>query len=224
MANPTTNYGFVLPTPTDLVTDLPADFEVALQGVDTQMKTNADAATQKATLTTKGDIYAATGTSTPARLGVGTNGQLLVADSTTATGLAWATAGSSIPANSAATVATAQTTSSATYTDLATAGPAVTVTTGTKALVIVSSAMRDTGGTNNVAYMSYAVSGATTVAATDASAIAFVSTNINAGNVFRFSAASVVTLTAGSNTFTAKYRTSNVTDYSNRAIFVMNLA
>jgi hypothetical protein len=90
MANPTTNYGFVLPTPTDLVTDLPADFEVALQGVDTQMKTNADAATQKATLTTKGDIYAATGTSTPARLGVGTNDQILTADSTTATGLKWA--------------------------------------------------------------------------------------------------------------------------------------
>ena len=92
MANPTTNYGFVLPTPTDLVTDLPADFEVALQGVDTQMKTNADAATQKATLTTKGDIYAATGTSTPARLAVGANDSVLTADSTTATGLKWATA------------------------------------------------------------------------------------------------------------------------------------
>jgi hypothetical protein len=89
MANPTTNYGFVLPTPTDLVTDLPADFEVALQGVDTQMKTNADAATQKATLTTKGDIYAATGTSTPARVAVGTNDFVLTADSTAATGVAW---------------------------------------------------------------------------------------------------------------------------------------
>jgi hypothetical protein len=77
MANPTTNYGFVLPTPTDLVTDLPADFEVALQGVDTQMKTNADAATQKATLTTTGDIYYASAGSTPARLGIGTTGQVL---------------------------------------------------------------------------------------------------------------------------------------------------
>jgi hypothetical protein len=38
VANPTTNYGFVLPTPTDLVTDLPADFDVALQGVDTRLK------------------------------------------------------------------------------------------------------------------------------------------------------------------------------------------
>lgn len=93
MANPTTNYGFVLPTSTDLVTDLPADFDVALQGVDTQMKTNADAATQKATLTTKGDIYAATAASTPARLAVGTNGQILSADSTAATGLKWVATG-----------------------------------------------------------------------------------------------------------------------------------
>jgi hypothetical protein len=82
-----------MPTPTDLVTDLPADFEVFGQAVDTQMKTNADAATQKATLTTKGDIYAATGTSTPARLAVGANDTVLTADSTTATGLKWAAAG-----------------------------------------------------------------------------------------------------------------------------------
>ena len=82
-----------MPTATDLVTDLPADFEVFGQAVDTQMKTNADAATQKATLTTKGDIYAATGTSTPARLAVGANNLVLTADSTTATGLKWAAAG-----------------------------------------------------------------------------------------------------------------------------------
>lgn len=90
MANPTTNYGFVMPTSTDLVTDLPADFAAFGQPVDTQMKANADAATQKATLTTKGDIYAAIAASTPARLAVGTNGQVLTADSTTATGLKWA--------------------------------------------------------------------------------------------------------------------------------------
>jgi hypothetical protein len=38
-------------------------------------------------LTTKGDIYAATAASTPARLGVGSNGETIVADSSTATGL-----------------------------------------------------------------------------------------------------------------------------------------
>jgi hypothetical protein len=90
MANPTTNYGFVMPTSTDLVTDLPADFAAFGQPVDTQMKANADAATQKATLTTKGDIYAATAASTPARLAVGANDTVLTADSTAATGMKWA--------------------------------------------------------------------------------------------------------------------------------------
>jgi len=35
MSNPTTNFGWQMPTPTDLVTDLPADFEVFGQAVDT---------------------------------------------------------------------------------------------------------------------------------------------------------------------------------------------
>jgi len=77
MTNPTSNYGFVMPTATDLVTDLPADFEVFGQAVDTQMKTNANAATQKATLTTTGDIYYASGANTPARLGIGSTSQVL---------------------------------------------------------------------------------------------------------------------------------------------------
>ena len=38
MANPTTYYGWVMPTSTDLVTDLPADFAVFGQGVDTSMQ------------------------------------------------------------------------------------------------------------------------------------------------------------------------------------------
>ena len=37
MSNPTSNFGWVMPTSTDLVTDLPADFAVFGQGVDTTM-------------------------------------------------------------------------------------------------------------------------------------------------------------------------------------------
>lgn len=94
MANPTTNYGFVMPTSTDLVTDLPADFDVFGQAVDTQMLTNANAAIAKTIVDAKGDLISATAADTPARLAVGTNGQILTADSTAATGLAWATAAS----------------------------------------------------------------------------------------------------------------------------------
>ena len=71
MANPTTNYGFVLPTPTDLVTDLPADFDVALQGVDTRLK-----ALQPGT--TLGDLaYSSATANTNTRLPIGTSGQVL---------------------------------------------------------------------------------------------------------------------------------------------------
>jgi hypothetical protein len=72
MANPTTNYGFVLPTSSDLVTDLPADFDVALQGVDTRLK-----ALQPGT--TLGDIaYSSATANTSTRLAIGSNGQALI--------------------------------------------------------------------------------------------------------------------------------------------------
>jgi hypothetical protein len=71
LANPTTNYGFVLPTPTDLVTDLPADFDVALQGVDTRIKALNPS-------TTLGDTdYGSAVANVNTRLPIGTTGQIL---------------------------------------------------------------------------------------------------------------------------------------------------
>ena len=49
-------------------------------------------AIQNSIVDAKGDLIGATAADTPARLAVGTNGQVLTADSTAATGLAWATA------------------------------------------------------------------------------------------------------------------------------------
>ena len=112
MANPTTNFNWQMPTSTDLVTDLPADFETFGQAVDTSLAelkggttgqvlsktsntdmdftwvTTDDAnAIQNSIVDAKGDIVAASANDTPARLAVGNNGETLVADSSTATGL-----------------------------------------------------------------------------------------------------------------------------------------
>ncbi|CAB4145279.1 hypothetical protein UFOVP1221_11 [uncultured Caudovirales phage] len=99
MANPTSNFGWQMPTSTDLVTDLPADFETFGQAVDTSLadlkggtsgqvlKKNSntdmdfvwssDSVGMTNPMTTTGDtIYSSSG-STPARLGIGSTGQIL---------------------------------------------------------------------------------------------------------------------------------------------------
>ena len=114
MANPTTNFGWVMPTSTDLVTDLPADFAIFGQAVDTSMAelkggttgqvlsktSNTDMdftwvaqddsnAIQNAIVDAKGDLIAASAADTPARLAVGANGETLVANSAASTGLSY---------------------------------------------------------------------------------------------------------------------------------------
>jgi hypothetical protein len=90
----TTNYGWTTPDDTALVKDGAAAIRTLGSSIDTTLKTQIDAQIPDSLLTTKGDIIAATGASTPARLAVGTNDQVLVADSTASTGLKWATASS----------------------------------------------------------------------------------------------------------------------------------
>jgi hypothetical protein len=105
-----------MPTSTDLVTDLPADFETFGQAVATSMadllggttgqvlskasNTNMDFtwvttddanAIQNSIVDAKGDLIAASAADTPARLAVGANNSILTADSAEATGLKWDT-------------------------------------------------------------------------------------------------------------------------------------
>jgi hypothetical protein len=100
------------------------------------------------------------------------------------------------------TIPTGETTTSTTYVDLATPGPAITVTTGPLALVGMSGNL-SSNISNSASFMSVAVSGASTIAAISARAL--VRDGMNANNGFRATAAGVIPLTPGSNTFTAKY-------------------
>lgn len=118
-----------------------------------------------------------------------------------------------------AEVATLQTTTSTTYTDLTTAGPAVTITVptgGMRVKITVGCELAQQSTAARV-YMGYAVSGSTTIAATDTTAVMQNGT----GLTDQYSHVSVVTLSAGSNTITAKYRTASGTaQFSNRKILV----
>lgn len=119
-------------------------------------------------------------------------------------------------------VGTDETTTSTTYADLATGGPAVTLTTGTQALVWQQAKMNNSvlGGFSR---MSYAVSGASAIAAADNWSTILESGN--AGDLARIGTSNYATgLTSGSNVFTLKYNCSTGTStFGIRHIAVMAL-
>jgi len=86
----TTNYSWSTPDDTALVKDGAAAIRSLGTAIDTTVFTNAGAAIAKATVDAKGDLIAGTADNTVARLAVGANDTILVADSSTATGLKWA--------------------------------------------------------------------------------------------------------------------------------------
>jgi len=121
-----------------------------------------------------------------------------------------------------AEVSTSQTTTSATFTNLATVGPSVTVNVGVNGLLLVilySSSDNSVSGVSN--RMGYDLSGANTLAAADAFASM---TGIN--QLERKSSVFLHTgLTPGSTTLTMKYRagTSGTASFSNRKITAIPL-
>lgn len=133
-----------------------------------------------------------------------------------------ATAANTMAARAAlgATVATSETTTSTTYVDLTTVGPAVTITTGTSAVVFLKCAI-DNNTANTGTFMGFSVSGASSVAAADANAIDAVNA---AAARSRFGGAFFLTgLTAGSNIFTAKYKVAGASTgtFTQRDLFVI---
>jgi hypothetical protein len=102
-----------------------------------------------------------------------------------------------------ASVTTNQTTNSTSFTNLATSGPAVTVTTLTTALVTLTCLIQP-NATAVAGFMNLAVSGATTINAPAGPSAAFQTQT--SGTVASGTVTYVLTgLTAGSNTFMAKY-------------------
>lgn len=105
-------------------------------------------------------------------------------------------------------ISTSETTTSASYTDLTTIGPTVTVTSGTNALVLITSNM--SSNTANIGcFVGLDISGSTTLAASDSRAIIHTSATANAA--LCASMVALYSVTAGSNAYTLKYRTSSGT-------------
>lgn len=120
------------------------------------------------------------------------------------------------------TVSTSQTTTSVAYANLATTGPAVTVTTGTRALVF-GNAFMSSNSIGQKTWISCAVSGATTTAASDIIAHEFQVYGSNAEHRGTF-ATLFKALNAGSNTFTMQYRVSAGTStFQDRELTVVAL-
>lgn len=173
MATTTPNFGWAVPTSTDLVKDGAVAIETLGDSIDaslvdlkggttgqvltkasnTDMDFSWTAVDPLVILDAKGDLITATAADTPARLAVGTNGQVLTADSTAATGLKWATAASGTKIGQVAQtfLSTTFSTSSSTYTDLTGLSVSITPTaTTSKILVLVSiTQSTSTGGAGN---------------------------------------------------------------------------
>jgi len=130
---------------------------------------------------------------------------------------------STAPNNASNEVTTSEGTASTSYVNLTTTGASVTLNTGTRALVIVS-AQATSATTGATGIISFDVTGATTRTTKDEESLR-ISIPV-ANNTFRASAAFIISeLTAGSNTFTMKYKGANTStvNYSNRQISVITM-
>jgi hypothetical protein len=164
MATVTPNFNWPVPTSTDLVKDGATAIEalgdsidgslVDLKGgttgqvlskasgtdMDFTWVTSDDAnAIQNTIVDAKGDLIAATAADTPARLAVGTNGYVLTADSSEATGIKWAApaGGGKVLQVVSANYSTQASSASATYADTGLTATITPSATTSKILVMV---------------------------------------------------------------------------------------
>lgn len=124
------------------------------------------------------------------------------------------------------TVTTSETTTSTSYTDLATVGPTITTTTGDKALLLYAAQQANNANTGASA-VSWQVSGASTVAADDDNSLNIdqapsvaANQDMRAADVRRLTG-----LNSGSNTVTLKYRsiTTGTSTFRRRHLILIGL-
>jgi hypothetical protein len=207
------------------LSDSTSSTSTSLAATANAVKTSYDlaaAAVPKSTVTTNGDLIYGTGSAAVTRLGIGSTSQVL-----TVTGgvPVWATPAGGSFNTGAYNNGGQQSTTSTSYVSLATTDE-ITVTTGTKALVSITSGIAKTGSATPDSWVSFAVSGATTLAAANNPYGIQFQVGDAVGSSFQFSGCWVVTgLTAGSNTFTMKFKDANggTTYYNNRSISIVNL-
>jgi hypothetical protein len=190
MATTTTNFGWDIPQSTDLVKDGATAIAALGQDIDTALidlkggttgqvlakATGTDLdfswvaqddsnAIQNAIVDAKGDLIGATAADTPARLAVGTNGQVLTADSAQATGLKWATpaGGGKVLQVVQGTYATSTTISSASFTDSGLSLSITPTSATSKILVLVSQSWYLSRSSNQQGHAMRIMRGATSV-------------------------------------------------------------
>jgi hypothetical protein len=171
MATTTPNFGWSVPTSTDLVKDGATAIETLGDSIDASLvdlkggttgqvlakNSNTDmdftwaAVDPLVILDAKGDLITATAADTPARLGVGTNGQVLTADSAASTGIKWATPSSgTFPVMRETSIAATFTTTSASFVDQTGYSLTFTPVSGTNKITISADFMYmvNTSGAN----------------------------------------------------------------------------